>query len=117
MQTDKQTEGWVSVIRETESRLDIQVATPLSECVAFVKAKLAGAENALIAREQSETSWRDGTDESWRAAGCKLNKSERLKESRMQGRIALKCRYEIKMLKAVLENLADLQHLILERSK
>ena len=77
------------------------------ECVAFIKAKLAGAEHVLIAREQMEAQWREGTDESWRAAGCRLTKSERLKESRTHGRIAIKCRWEIKMFKAVLAQLNE----------
>jgi len=73
--------------------------------VEFVKGKLADAEKSLKFREESETVWREGTDKSWRAVGCKMTKQQRLEVSSRHGRIAVKCRCEVKMYKEVLARL------------
>lgn len=82
------------------------------EIHAWLLEKLSEAEKALGAREQAEAVWRGGTDESWARAGMlhpdtargpRFNKEQRIKLSESQGRIAEKCRHEVKMFKAVLE--------------
>jgi hypothetical protein len=74
--------------------------------VEFIKAKLAKAEMTLAKREAMEKCWLEGTDESWRAAGCYMSKSDRLETSARHGRIAVKNREEVAMFKAVLHQLA-----------
>jgi hypothetical protein len=71
----------------------------------WLRGKLADAEATLKAREQMEATWKGGDAKSWKAVGCKLNQSQRLKESAMQGRIASKYRIEVQMFKATLEEL------------
>ena len=78
----------------------------LGACVEFIKAKLAKAEMTLATREAMEKCWREGTDESWRAAGCHMSKSARLEASARHGRIAVKNREEVAMFKAILHQLA-----------
>jgi hypothetical protein len=73
--------------------------------VEFVKGKLADAEKSLKFREESEKVWREGTDKSWRAVGCKMTKQQRLEVSACHGRIAVKCRREVEMFKEVLARL------------
>jgi hypothetical protein len=73
----------------------------------WLRVKLNEAESALKAREQMEASWRGGTDASWRAVGCKLNKLARLNESATHGRIAVKCRREVEMFKAVIASIGQ----------
>ncbi len=77
----------------------------LGALVEFVEDKRADAKKDLTAREQMEASWRGGTDESWRAAGCKLSRTARLHESAVQGRIADRKRYEVEMFSKVIESL------------
>jgi hypothetical protein len=81
------------------------------ELSTWLRSKLSEAETALRAREQMEKSWRSGTDESWEAAAKMhpstadkppMTRAQRLKESEAQGRIALKCRKDVEMLRAVL---------------
>lgn len=83
-----------------------------SECVAkFAEAtllewlheKLEAAEKSLIAREQMDAAWRSGTDQSWRAASCRLSKEQRIEEADRQARIADKMRCEVSNFKAVIE--------------
>ena len=78
----------------------------LGACVEFIKLKLARVEMTLAQREAMEKCWREGTDESWRAAGCRMSKSKRLEASARHGRIAVKNREEVAMFKAVLHQLA-----------
>lgn len=59
-------------------------------------------ENAVKGRELSESVWRGGTGYSWRAAGCKLSKSERGNVADIDAKIAAKIRIEVEMFKAVL---------------
>lgn len=80
------------------------------EVLGWLRAKLADAEKSLRAREQSEATFRSGTDESWAAAaelhsstrGKPMNKKARLEVALIQGRIAGKCRREVEMFKAVI---------------
>jgi hypothetical protein len=81
------------------------------EMVEFIEGKLIDAFAALKAREEMETVWRGGTDESWRAVGCTRTKAQRLKDSEMHGRIAVKLRHEVNMFKAVKDALSLLGHL------
>ena len=76
-----------------------------TKIIEFIKAKLATAKASLKAREQMERIWRGGTDASWRAVGCPDSKAGRIKTADIHGRIAVKCRREVKMFKAVLEAL------------
>lgn len=73
----------------------------------WINQKLADAEKALKAREQMESSWREGSSKDWKAVGCKMSKSERLKESATQGIIAAKCRRDVAMFKAVIAKLSS----------
>lgn len=78
------------------------------EILDWLEEKLADAETSLRARKQMEAIWEGGTDESWREVGCQKNKSERLKESKMQGRIAAKCRRDVEMLRATIVQIENL---------
>lgn len=74
----------------------------------WLNEQLAKAEQSVKAREQSHQSWAGGTTESWREVGCRMTKAQRLKESAAQGRIAVKCRRDVEMLKAVIQKLSRL---------
>lgn len=76
-----------------------------SEILGWLRGKLAEAEKELVARRQMESTWRGGTDQTWKAVGCKKNQAERLRESAMQGRIATKCQRDVEMCKAAIEAL------------
>ena len=76
-----------------------------SDLLGWLRGKIADAEKTVIAREQMESAWRDGTAKSWKAVGCKMNKTARLEEASRQGRIAVKCRREVQMFKAVFDAL------------
>jgi len=73
------------------------------QIVEFVKAKTAERERIIQFRDDSEACWRGGTDESWRAVGCKLSKRERLEAAAIHGIIAVKNRRELELWKALLE--------------
>jgi hypothetical protein len=77
-----------------------------SDLLGWLRSKLADAERIVMAREQMDAAWRGGSDESWKSVGCKLNKSARLKESSVQGRIATKCRHDVSMFKAAIDALS-----------
>lgn len=74
----------------------------LSELTEFLSQKIKEAEKAVDARMEMQRVWKEGDDKSWRAVGFKGSKSERLKLSDSQGRIAEKCRNELAMLTAML---------------
>lgn len=84
------------------------------EMTEFIEGKLIEAFASLKAREEMEVVWRGGTEESWRAVGCRLTKAQRLKDSAMHGRIAAKLRREVELFKAVRDTLnhpnADISH-------
>lgn len=67
----------------------------------FIDQKIRETEVSLRAREDMEKCWRGGTDASWRAAGCKKSKAERLKDADTHSRIAAKIRGELEMFKSV----------------
>ena len=69
--------------------------------IEFIEGKLLDAFASVRTREQMEANWKSGADSTWRAVGCKLNKAQRLKESKTHGRIAAKLRGEIALFKAV----------------
>jgi len=78
-----------------------------TDLLGFLRGKLADAEKSLRAREQSEESWRTGSESDWQMAarlsgGKPMKKSERLRQSEIQGRIAVKARHEVAMFKAVI---------------
>lgn len=72
----------------------------------WLHAKLADAEKALKAREDGVSVWKGGTDQSWKAVGCRLTRQQRIKQSEMEARIAVKCRRDVEMFKAVISKLS-----------
>ena len=86
-----------------EAELPAPTRIGSGDLLGWLVVKLHEAKSALKAREQMEATWRGGTDESWRAAGCKMNKAARLKESETHGRIAVKCRREVEMFEATIK--------------
>lgn len=74
-----------------------------SELLAWLRAKLADAKHSVRAREEEESTWRGGTEEAWRAVGCKLNKRGRLEVAERAARILAKCRREVENFEAVIE--------------
>lgn len=70
--------------------------------VTWLQRQLAKFEQSLAARESMAESWAGGTTESWRQAGCRLNKNQRMEHSRTHARIAAKCRHDVEMCQAVL---------------
>ena len=77
-------------------------------CVKFIEAKITEAEKTLLSREAMAKAWAQGTDDTWRAAGCRLNKKQRLKEAEMHRRIAGKNYRELEMFDAVLKQLKSI---------
>ncbi len=73
--------------------------------IAFVKAELEGVEKALKFRLDAQKCWASGTDESWRAVGCRKTKAQRLKESALHGRVAIKYHQRIEIFNAILNEL------------
>lgn len=78
-----------------------------TEMIEFIEGKLIDSFASLKAREEMEKTWSGGTDETWRAVGCHLSKKQRLKDSAMHGRIAIKLRREVELFKAVKDFLAS----------
>lgn len=76
-----------------------------AKMIEFIEGKLIEAFASLKAREEMESVWRGGTDESWRKAGCRLTKAQRLKDSAMHERIAVKLRREVELFRAVRDSL------------
>ena len=78
----------------------------------FWRDELAKAESALCARIEAKKTWAGGTAESWREAGCKMTKAQRIKISDREGRIAEKCQKRVEAIKATIELLSqnDLAH-------
>lgn len=74
----------------------------LGACVEYIKAEIVKAEQDVKFRDDSYKTWRSGTDASWREVGCFDSKEKRLKTSDGHGRIAIKCRRKLEILKAVL---------------
>lgn len=85
-----------------------------TELVAWLNAKIADAEKSVRAREDAEKTFRSGTDAQWKRAaamhpsthGKPMTKEVRLEAAAIQGRIAVKCRREAAMFKAVLAALS-----------
>lgn len=76
-----------------------------SPLITWLQQQLAKFEQALAARESMSESWASGTTESWRLAGCRLNKNKRLEISRTHARIAVKCRTDVEMCRAAIEEI------------
>lgn len=73
-----------------------------SEVVAFLRDQLAGEEKHLKARIQAEKTWREGTDASWRAVGCRMTKAQRLNVAEREKRIGIKVQKRIELFKAAI---------------
>ena len=71
----------------------------------WLQGQLSKFEKALLARESMSQSWAGGTSESWRLAGCRLNKKQRLEHAATHARIAAKCREDVTMCRAVIAEL------------
>ncbi len=72
------------------------------ECIDFIKSEIVEAEKAVKFRDDSYKTWRGGTDNSWRQAGCYESKAARIKTSDGHGRMAIKCRKRLKLLQSTL---------------
>lgn len=77
-----------------------------AELIEWCQSQLADAERDLAAREQAEQRWRSGTTASWREAGCRLTKPQRLRTADREARIAVLCRHNVEMIKAVIAALS-----------
>lgn len=80
---------------------------PEMTTIEFIKGKLAEAEHKLKLRQESEKVWRSGTDKSWRKAGSRMTREERLRVAAMDARIAIKNRKEVEMFRDVLNQLEN----------
>lgn len=78
-----------------------------TELLEWLNAQLSKAENALAAREQARETWRGGSSQSWKLAGCRLNKSQRLRVAEKEDRISIKCRRDVEMFKVVIAIVSD----------
>lgn len=74
--------------------------------ITWLQRQLAKFEQSLAARESMAESWAGGTTESWRQAGCRLNKNQRMEHSRTHARIAAKCRHDVEMCQAALAEIS-----------
>lgn len=88
---------------EQFQNLKQQAASVNDELIQWLERKLAEANAALTFRLESEAGWRGGTDKVWASVGCRLNRTQRLEESAMHGRIAVKCQHDVAMLKRALQ--------------
>ena len=73
----------------------------------FIRSKIAALELAIKARNESEKTWRGGTEVSWKAVGCSLTRSKRLEQAASEERILLKLMREQEMFLKVLEELPE----------
>lgn len=64
--------------------------------------KVEQAERSLKACQQAAETWKTGTDDDWKGAGCRLTRAQRLKEAAKHGRISIKYARELENFKAVL---------------
>lgn len=87
-----------------EPTTPLPASPPLSssDLLEWLRGETDDAEKALKAREQAEATWRGGTDKSWRAAGCKLSRAERIRNADINRRIAEKCRRNIEAIRAII---------------
>jgi hypothetical protein len=90
---------------KTDAAVAVGCDDGLGACAEYIKTKIAEVEKEVKFRDDSYKTWREGTDASWRAAGCHDSKAVRLDQSDRHGRITIKCRRELQILQAVLENL------------
>jgi hypothetical protein len=81
-----------------------------TEITDWLAEKLAAAEQSVRSREQMADSLKSGTDEDWEKARKlfpetrkmpKSTKAERLRDAASHDRIAIKCRHEVAMYKAM----------------
>jgi len=99
--------------------LPIDPSAPLGigfeDLLCWLRVKLATAESSLKAHIQSEAAWREGDDESWKAAaemhpstaGKAMNKTQRLEAADREKRIVVKCRREVEMFKATIKAISQ----------
>lgn len=73
----------------------------------FIALKIADVERAIKAREESEKSWRGGTDKAWKAVGCRKTKPERIKIAELESRILVRLREEREMFQKVFRALNE----------
>lgn len=74
----------------------------MNDLIEWLREKIIKAEKDVVAREQSEDTWRGGTNKSWAEVGCRLTKAERHERADIEKRIAIKCRREVEMYKSAL---------------
>ena len=78
-----------------------------SELIAFIESEKKYAESCVKFREDSVKCWRGGTDESWKAVGCRKTKAQRLETAAIHGRIAIKMRRRVELFDGVLDVLLN----------
>ena len=72
-----------------------------SDLLEWLRGEIEATEHTVKAREQAETTWRGGTDKSWRATGCTLSRAERLNNAEFNGRMAAKYRRNLDLIRAI----------------
>jgi hypothetical protein len=81
----------------------------ISEILKWLRAKLHDEEMGLKTRKRMQKTWLEGTDETWRAVGFRLDKAARREESERQGRISIKVEYRVKMFKETIAALKKIK--------
>lgn len=76
--------------------------------------EITKAQQAVESRKQAQAVWRGGSDESWKAVGCKLSKKQRLEQSEVEARIGVKSEKRLETLKLIPSLLAMSRALIAE---
>jgi hypothetical protein len=76
--------------------------------IEWLNTQLAKFEQSLKAREQASLAWSGGTSRTWREAGCRMSKPQRLAVAEKEARIAAKCRHDVEMCKAAINAISDL---------
>ncbi len=89
-------------VKNQSEQFPLTSADEFGECIDFIKAEIVEAEKSVKFRDDSYKTWRGGTDNSWRQAGCYETKAARIKTSDGHGRMAIKCRKKLKLLQSTL---------------
>lgn len=81
----------------------------ISEILKWLRAQLDDGKARLKTRKRMQKAWLEGTDETWRAVGCVLDKASRREESERQGRISLQAAYRVKMFQETIAALKKIK--------
>ena len=86
-----------------------QESFTIGDLLAFVKLKREALAKDLRARAETIDAWSSGTSAEWRAVGCKLDLTQRIKVADMHKAIAAAQRREVAMFNAIIDVISRCQ--------